>query len=59
MSELEVIRWGILATGGIAQTFSKDLLVDPRTRGVTSIKHTIVAAASVAGDIKPEKTVIE
>ena len=49
MSEPKVIRWGILATGGIAQTFSKDLLVDPKTRGVTSIKHTIVAAASSSG----------
>ncbi|EPT05470.1 NAD-binding protein [Fomitopsis schrenkii] len=49
MSEPKVIRWGILATGGIAQTFSKDLLVNPKTRDVTSIKHTIVAAASSSG----------
>ncbi|KAH9914970.1 oxidoreductase domain-containing protein [Fomitopsis serialis] len=49
MSTPKVIRWGILATGGIAQTFSKDLLLDPNTRGVTSIKHTIVAAASSSG----------
>ncbi|EXJ94867.1 hypothetical protein A1O1_03265 [Capronia coronata CBS 617.96] len=42
----KVVRWGILATGGIAQTFTKDLLVDPATRGVHEIKHTVVAAAS-------------
>lgn len=40
------IRWGILATGGIAKTFSTDLTVDPKTRGVDSIRHEVVAAAS-------------
>jgi dihydrodiol dehydrogenase / D-xylose 1-dehydrogenase (NADP) len=40
------VRWGILATGGIAQTFTKDLLVSPTTRGANDIKHTVVAAAS-------------
>lgn len=46
MSSPKTIRWGILATGGIALTFTKDLLVDPTTRGVTHIKHTVAAAAS-------------
>ncbi|KAF2088714.1 dimeric dihydrodiol dehydrogenase [Saccharata proteae CBS 121410] len=46
MSSPKEIRWGILATGGIAETFTKDLLVDPKTRGVNHIKHTVVAAAS-------------
>ncbi|KAF2811726.1 NAD(P)-binding protein [Mytilinidion resinicola] len=40
------IRWGILATGGIAQTFTKDLLIDPATRNATDIRHSVVAAAS-------------
>lgn len=40
------IRWGILATGGIAATFTKDLLLDPGTRGVSDVSHTVVAAAS-------------
>lgn len=40
------IRWGILATGGIASSFAKDLLVDPLTRSVTTHTHTIAAAAS-------------
>ncbi|KAF2837106.1 NAD(P)-binding protein [Patellaria atrata CBS 101060] len=40
------VRWGILATGGIAKTFTKDLLVDPSTRDVLDVRHTVVAAAS-------------
>ncbi|KAI9148755.1 D-xylose 1-dehydrogenase (NADP(+)) [Paramyrothecium foliicola] len=46
MTEAREIRWGILATGAISITFAKDLLVDPKTREVTNIKHTIAAAAS-------------
>ncbi|KAJ5619967.1 hypothetical protein N7510_003951 [Penicillium lagena] len=45
----ETIRWGILATGGIAVTFTKDLLVDPKTRGVDKVVHTVTAAASSSG----------
>ncbi|KAI9703090.1 MAG: hypothetical protein M1820_005962 [Bogoriella megaspora] len=40
------LRWGILATGGIAVTFTKDLLKDPSTRDVNDVKHTVTAAAS-------------
>ncbi|PSK55862.1 translation initiation factor IF-2 [Elsinoe australis] len=40
------VKWGILATGGIAETFTKDLLVNPETRGVKDIEHAVVAAAS-------------
>ncbi|KAI1625608.1 dimeric dihydrodiol dehydrogenase [Exophiala viscosa] len=39
-------RWGILATGGIAETFTKDLQIDPATRNVQNVKHAVVAAAS-------------
>ncbi|EKG09748.1 Oxidoreductase [Macrophomina phaseolina MS6] len=46
MAAPKEVRWGILATGGIAKTFAKDLTADPKTRGVTHIKHAIVAAAS-------------
>ncbi|KAF2205693.1 oxidoreductase domain-containing protein [Delitschia confertaspora ATCC 74209] len=49
------IRWGILATGGIAKTFTKDLLVDPTTRGVKHIKHTVVAAASSSSKPRAEE----
>ncbi|PVH97146.1 NAD(P)-binding protein [Periconia macrospinosa] len=55
MSSPKTIRWGILATGGIAQTFTKDLLVDPTTRGVTHIKHTVVAAASSSSQDRAQK----
>ena len=40
------IRWGILATGGIAQTFARDLTAPPSTRGITDLTHTVIAAAS-------------
>ncbi|KAJ4344392.1 uncharacterized protein N0V89_012132 [Didymosphaeria variabile] len=46
MASPKTVRWGILATGGIAKTFTKDLLVDPATRGVQHLRHTVVAAAS-------------
>ncbi|PSN64878.1 oxidoreductase domain-containing protein [Corynespora cassiicola Philippines] len=49
------VRWGILATGGIAITFTKDLLVDPQTRGVTNVKHTVVAAASSSSKSRAEQ----
>ncbi|GME32213.1 putative dimeric dihydrodiol protein [Neofusicoccum parvum] len=46
MAAPKEVRWGILATGGIAKTFTTDLLCDPKTRGVNHIKHAVVAAAS-------------
>lgn len=45
MSKFE-LRWGILATGGIAETFARDLWPNPETRGVKDIEHKVVAAAS-------------
>ncbi|KAF3342567.1 hypothetical protein VdG2_09527 [Verticillium dahliae VDG2] len=40
------LRWGILATGWIAETFSKDLLTNPATRDVSNVAHRIVAVSS-------------
>ncbi|KAI7241876.1 NAD(P)-binding protein [Hortaea werneckii] len=40
------LRWGILATGGIAEAFARDLWPNPECRGVKDIEHTVVAAAS-------------
>lgn len=37
------------ATGAIAVSFTKDLLVDPKTRGVDRVVHTVIAAASSSG----------
>ncbi|KAF8661381.1 hypothetical protein AX16_001474 [Volvariella volvacea WC 439] len=41
-----VFRWGIVSTGGIATKFVKDLLVDPKTRGVDDIVHKVSAVGS-------------
>ncbi|KAH7156790.1 hypothetical protein EDB81DRAFT_787941 [Dactylonectria macrodidyma] len=40
------VKWGILATGGIAENFTKDLLADPAARGVHDVRHEVVAVAS-------------
>ncbi|KAF4983126.1 hypothetical protein FZEAL_1393 [Fusarium zealandicum] len=40
------VRWGILATGGIAENFCKDLLADPAIRDANDVRHEIVAVAS-------------
>ncbi|KAK9462155.1 uncharacterized protein V1516DRAFT_695538 [Lipomyces oligophaga] len=40
------LRWGIVATGGIAELFVKDLLYDPALRGVSDVAHLPVAVAS-------------
>ncbi|KAE8350009.1 dimeric dihydrodiol dehydrogenase [Aspergillus coremiiformis] len=41
-----MVRWGILSTGDNASKFAKDLLIDPSTRGVHDITHTLSAVAS-------------
>ena len=48
------IKWGILATGGIALTFARDLVIPPSTRGVTNLTHRIVAAASSSSKARAE-----
>ncbi|KAJ5443660.1 D-xylose 1-dehydrogenase (NADP(+)) [Penicillium daleae] len=40
------IRWGIMATGWIADTFVRDLLQDPKARDASDIAHQVVAVAS-------------
>ncbi|KAM3480013.1 hypothetical protein MY5147_001385 [Beauveria neobassiana] len=40
------VKWGILATGGIAETFCRDLLCDPAVRDVHDVRHEIAAVAS-------------
>ena len=37
------------------QTFTKDILIDPKTRGVEDIKHVVVAAASSSSKASAEK----
>ncbi|KAJ0350435.1 hypothetical protein COL154_013291 [Colletotrichum chrysophilum] len=54
MPEPQIIRWGIIATGGIAKAFGKDLSVDPSTRNVKDIRHELVAAASSSSKSRAE-----
>lgn len=46
MANSYTARWGIMATGGIAEKFVGDLLLDPKSRDVTDIQHDVVAVAS-------------
>ncbi|KAI1271294.1 hypothetical protein F5Y07DRAFT_24350 [Xylaria sp. FL0933] len=46
------LRWGIMATGNVAEKFAKDLLTDPTTRDVHDVRHQLVAVASSSGDQK-------
>jgi len=46
MSAPANLHWGILATGRISHTFTKDILADPASRGVSDVSHTLVAVAS-------------
>ncbi|KAJ4256035.1 hypothetical protein NW762_009109 [Fusarium torreyae] len=55
MPQPRTIRWGILATGGIAKAFGRDLSVDPSTRSVTDLRHELVAAASSSSKVKAEE----
>ena len=46
MSDKFQLKWGILATGGIAESFGRDLSISPETRDRNDIKHVVVGAAS-------------
>lgn len=46
MADTYTAKWGIMATGGIATKFCKDLLKDPALRDTTGVAHKIVAVAS-------------
>ncbi|KAI9440550.1 hypothetical protein H4582DRAFT_1474515 [Lactarius indigo] len=41
-----VFRWGIISTGKISTAFVKDILLDPKTRGVQDIVHKVTAVGS-------------
>ncbi|KAF9006004.1 NAD(P)-binding protein [Cyathus striatus] len=40
------LHWGIISTGFIAESFVKDLLIDPKTRDVHDVVHKVVAVGS-------------
>ncbi|KAH9066677.1 NAD(P)-binding protein [Lactarius vividus] len=41
-----VLRWGIVSTGEISTAFVKDILLDPKTRGVRDVVHKVTAVGS-------------
>jgi len=41
-----VFRWGIISTGKISTAFVKDILLDPKTRGVQDVVHKVTAVGS-------------
>ncbi|KAJ3515395.1 hypothetical protein NMY22_g14464 [Coprinellus aureogranulatus] len=43
-------RWGIISTGWIASCFIKDILIDPKTRGVKDVAHKVTAVGSRSVD---------
>lgn len=50
-------KWGIMATGGISTTFTKDLLEDPAKRNVDDVKHQVAAVASSSSKERAEQFV--
>ncbi|KAI4246027.1 MAG: hypothetical protein L6R42_010041, partial [Xanthoria sp. 1 TBL-2021] len=55
MSSPYTVRWGILATGMIADLFVKDLILDPSTRNVSDVKHEVKAVASSSSADRAKK----
>jgi predicted dehydrogenase len=49
------LHWGIMATGNIAETFSRDLLKDPTIRQVSDVAHKIQAVAASSSLAKAQK----
>ncbi|KII86983.1 hypothetical protein PLICRDRAFT_177690 [Plicaturopsis crispa FD-325 SS-3] len=50
MSQVFTLRWGILSTGKISSSFTKDLILDPHSRDAADIRHRVVAVASRGGE---------
>ncbi|KAJ5199574.1 hypothetical protein N7491_009629 [Penicillium cf. griseofulvum] len=50
-----IVRWGIMATGWIAETFTNDLLIDPNVRDASDVAHKVVAVASSSSKDKAEQ----
>ncbi|CAN6634884.1 hypothetical protein TRVA0_015S00122 [Trichomonascus vanleenenianus] len=58
MVHTTTVRWGILATGWIAEAFAKDILIDPTTRNVRDVNHEIVAVGS-SNDVQKSRDFIK
>lgn len=57
--EAHKVRWGVLGCGWIASVFTKDLLVDPATRGVYDVQHIVQAAGSSSSIDKAKKFLVD
>lgn len=55
MANTFTLKWGIMATGGIATSFTSDLLLDPAARGTTDVKHIVAAIASSSSEQKAQE----
>ncbi|CAO1615944.1 unnamed protein product [Sympodiomycopsis kandeliae] len=55
MTDVYTCKWGILACGSIAKTFTKDLLADASKRDATDIHHKVVAVSSSTSVSKAEQ----
>ncbi|KAL2787848.1 hypothetical protein BJX66DRAFT_271506 [Aspergillus keveii] len=53
------VKWGILATGWIADVFVRDLLRDPTARDASDVSHTVVAVSSSSSASRAEKFISE
>lgn len=53
------LRWGILATGGIAKAFVRDLLMDSSARGASDVTHTAVAVSSSSSKARAEQFIAD
>jgi len=54
-SDTYTAKWGIMATGGIAHQFSKNLLEDPSKRDTRGVAHEIVAVSSSSSVSRAEE----
>jgi predicted dehydrogenase len=53
------VRWGIMATGFIARSLAKDILIDPTTRNTTDVVHLVTGVASSSSKSSAEKFISE
>ncbi|KAL0470790.1 hypothetical protein QR685DRAFT_264509 [Neurospora intermedia] len=54
------LKWGIMATGWIAETFTQDLLTNPATtRDVHDVRHEVVAAASSSSKQRADEFLVK
>ncbi|OJJ89457.1 Gfo/Idh/MocA family protein [Aspergillus glaucus CBS 516.65] len=53
------VRWGIMATGWIADVFVRDLLNDPTLRDASDVSHIVTAVASSSSKERADKFIAD